>query len=468
VEERIVTTDVCVILGGNVVMEEKKITLIDYTGKEFSFSETDKFLSFLQEEIDFWRNISAQYNIAHESKYYKLLSNLDMKKLLSKEFGWLSKEFYDLDKNKSDDYFSIKNKINNNLIYLDDVNKTKNETLGKDNFLIDAYNKGKSDGFSDLLKNLLSGERKISLEWLYSKHFFTLEFCRCVTQYGDIAGDVFLNYILNKKITIEHLDYNNFNGLIDAFKTVNLEELGYNRLNKIATEFGNSKDLLVEEISNIKSGYEAWKDGASKEFQEKLDYIENCKVNCDESSKSILTECDNTLKETQAKAEKLEETYADKLRLSKPAEYWHKSAGDFLWQAELFGGLSLLLVIVPIIVLTCSGKEFIDSWFPSDPNANITYNIPRMGVIIFMLAIYTYLVRLVAKLTFSSLHLMRDAQEREQLTYVYLSLINENGIDEKSRDIVLQALFSRTETGLLANENGPTMPLSDVLQAMKK
>ena len=109
-----------------------------------------------------------------------------------------------------------------------------------------------------------------------------------------------------------------------------------------------------------------------------------------------------------------------------------------------------------------------DTWFSSDPNANITYNIPRMGIVVFILAIYTYLVRLIAKLAFSALHLMRDAQEREQLTYVYLSLINEKGIDEKSRDIVLQSLFSRTETGLLANENGPTMPLSDVLQAMKK
>ena len=467
-EERIATADVCIILG-ECVMEEKKITLIDYTGKEFSFSETDKFQSFLQEEIDFWRNISGQYNIAHESKYYKLLSNLDMRNLLSKEFGWPSKDFYDFYKNKIDDSFLIKNETSNNLNYIDYINNINNKSIKennyKDNFLIDAYNKGKSDRFSDLIKKLLSNEGKISLEWLYSKHFFTLEFCRCVAQYGDIAGDVFLNYILNKKITIEHLDYNNFNGLIGAFKAINLDELGYN---KIVTEFGNSKDLLVEEISNIKSEYEAWKDGASKEFQEKLDYVENCKVNCDESSKSILTECDNTLKETQAKAEKLEETYADKLRLSKPAEYWHKSAGNFLWQAGLFGVLSLLLVIIPIIVLTCSGKEFIDSWFPSDPNVNITYNIPRMGVIIFMLAIYTYLVRLVAKLTFSSLHLMRDAQEREQLTYVYLSLINENGIDEKSRDIVLQALFSRTETGLLANENGPTMPLSDVLQAMKK
>lgn len=451
-------------------MEEKKITLIDYTGKEFSFSEIDKFLSFLQEEIDFWRNISTQYNIAHESKYYKLLSNLDMKNLLSKEFGWISKEFYDFDKNKSDDSFIIKNEINNKLMnYIYDINnKSIKENNYKDNFLIDAYNKGKSDRFYDLIKNSLSNEGNISLEWLYSKHFFTLEFCRCVTQYGDIAGDVFLNYILNKKITIEHLDYNNFNGLIGAFKAINLDELGYNRLDKIATEFGNRKDLLEEEISNIKSKYEAWKDGASKEFQEKLDYIENCKVNCDESSKSILTECDNTLKETQAKAEILEKTYADKLRLSKPAEYWNNSAKDFRTQARWFEVLTLFFIIAPIGLLFFWGKEFIDAWFSSDANANITYNIPRMGIVVFMLAIYTYLVRLLAKLTFSALHLMRDAQEREQLTYVYLSLINENSIDEKSRDIVLQALFSRTETGLLANENGPTMPLSDVLQAMKK
>lgn len=443
-------------------MEEKKITLIDYTGTEFSFSETDKFLSFLQEEIDFWRNISAQYNILHESKYYKLLSNSDMEFLLSKEAVWSDIGFYYFNKDKKLDDFFIKNKINKYF------NKDIDKYNDKANILIDAYNKGISDKYTKSIKEFVKDDGKISFEWLYSKHFFTLEFCRCVARYGDIAGDAFLNYILNKKITIEHLDYNNFNGLISAFKAKNLDELGYNKLDKIVTEFGNSKDLLVEEISNIKSKYEAWKDGASKEFQEKLDYIENCKVNCDESSKSILTECDNTLKETQAKAEILEKTYADKLRLSKPAEYWNNSAKDFRTQARWFEVLTLFFIIAPIGLLFFWGKEFIDAWFSSDPNANITYNIPRMGIVVFMLAIYTYLVRLLAKLTFSALHLMRDAQEREQLTYVYLSLINENSIDEKSRDIVLQALFSRTETGLLANENGPTMPLSDVLQAMKK
>ena len=69
------------------------------------------------------------------------------------------------------------------------------------------------------------------------------------------------------------------------------------------------------------------------------------------------------------------------------------------------------------------------------------------GIILFGtgLAAFAYLVRILSRLTFSSFHLMRDAQERKQLTYVYLSLINENKIDESSRDIILRALFSRTE-----------------------
>jgi hypothetical protein len=63
---------------------------------------------------------------------------------------------------------------------------------------------------------------------------------------------------------------------------------------------------------------------------------------------------------------------------------------------------------------------------------------------------------------------MRDAEEREQLTYLNLSLTNESVIDEKSREIVLQVLFSRSETGLLNNEHGPKVPGTDFLQATLK
>jgi hypothetical protein len=92
------------------------------------------------------------------------------------------------------------------------------------------------------------------------------------------------------------------------------------------------------------------------------------------------------------------------------------------------------------------------------------------GAVIFgsILAVYAFLVKTLSKLTFSSFHLMRDSEEREQLTYLYLSLNNEGQIDGTSRELVLQALFSRTETGLLSGDSGPTMPVQDLLKAVLK
>lgn len=92
------------------------------------------------------------------------------------------------------------------------------------------------------------------------------------------------------------------------------------------------------------------------------------------------------------------------------------------------------------------------------------------GVILFgtFVAVYAYLLRVLSKLVFSAFHLMRDAEEREQLTYLYLSLSKEAEVDKESRDIILQALFSRTETGLLSSDSGPTMPVvSELTKAVK-
>jgi hypothetical protein len=63
---------------------------------------------------------------------------------------------------------------------------------------------------------------------------------------------------------------------------------------------------------------------------------------------------------------------------------------------------------------------------------------------------------------------MRDSEEREQLTYLYLSLKNQSAVDDNSKDIILQALFSRTETGLLAQEHGPTMPGIELIKTVTK
>jgi len=83
-----------------------------------------------------------------------------------------------------------------------------------------------------------------------------------------------------------------------------------------------------------------------------------------------------------------------------------------------------------------------------------------------MIAAFAYLVRVCGRIAFSCFHLMRDAEEKRQLTYLYLSLSKKDRIDESSRDIVLQALFSRSESGLLGMDSSPTLPnVSDVVKS---
>ena len=75
------------------------------------------------------------------------------------------------------------------------------------------------------------------------------------------------------------------------------------------------------------------------------------------------------------------------------------------------------------------------------------------------LSLCAYLTKTFTKLTFSSFHLSRDAQEREQLTMVYLALVHEQGeANPEERKLILQSLFSRSDTGLLSKDSSPSMP----------
>ena len=74
------------------------------------------------------------------------------------------------------------------------------------------------------------------------------------------------------------------------------------------------------------------------------------------------------------------------------------------------------------------------------------------------LSFLAYGIRALNKVAFSSFHLARDAEEREQLTYVYLSLVKDSAVDEKEKNLIMQSLFSRADTGLLKDDSSPTMP----------
>ena len=163
---------------------------------------------------------------------------------------------------------------------------------------------------------------------------------------------------------------------------------------------------------------------------------------------------DSEVLNRKAKIQELENLYQEKLRLQKPAEYWKKAAKNFRLEGVFCAGLLIISLVLGAVYLSALFTDWLKV-----QELPVQLNMIQ-GIVIFatLLAVYAFLIRVLSRFAFSAFHLMRDAEEREQLTYLYLSLINEKKIDEKSRDIILQALFSRSETGLLTGDSAPTMP----------
>ncbi|SDG85513.1 hypothetical protein SAMN05216588_101198 [Pseudomonas flavescens] len=163
--------------------------------------------------------------------------------------------------------------------------------------------------------------------------------------------------------------------------------------------------------------------------------------------------------------ERLEHTYTADLRLKAPAKYWEEKAKRNAKQGYITGSMLLIFLLAAAYAL----YTILEKWLSG---LAIKVDLTSLGGIFIFVAFLSTLVfitRTLSKLTFSAFHLQRDAEERQQLTHVYLALIKETSMDKDTQNIIIQSLFSRTETGLLQNESGPTIPgLVELIGAVKK
>jgi ABC-type multidrug transport system fused ATPase/permease subunit len=157
------------------------------------------------------------------------------------------------------------------------------------------------------------------------------------------------------------------------------------------------------------------------------------------------------------RVKELEELYQEKLKLEAPAQYWQKRAKQLKEEGVrwLWG-----LIIVSVIAILALGAVL---YFISDGTLKDLFEKTGSAIrwsIVFVtfVSFLAYAIRVFAKLTFSAYHLFRDAEEREQLAYVYLALKKEQNIDDTERHLIMQSLFSRADSGLLKDDASPTMP----------
>ena len=259
---------------------------------------------------------------------------------------------------------------------------------------------------------------------------------------------------------INDRDY--FNGLI----------LAYEHFQKNETEIKKRRDNEKSSLSKFRSHIDEYISKAEKDF---IDFSASLKGKTDstidevtsyktEKSKeyekwfgdtsSAFSEFD---KASKKKITDLENLYHEKLKLEAPAQYWNKRARALKVEGRWWlAGLILSIVAGVLIFMTAL------NWLADGVLADIfndTASAIKWSVIfITLVSFLAFLIKTLSKMAFSTFHLSRDAEEREQLTYVFLAMQKDKAIDPTERHLIMQSLFSRADTGLLKDEGSPTMP----------
>jgi len=200
---------------------------------------------------------------------------------------------------------------------------------------------------------------------------------------------------------------------------------------------------IIDELKRQKEGlYSQWFEETSKSFN---DFNKN----------------------SAQKIKDFEDLYKAKLKLEAPAKYWSDRARKLRKEGYWWLGALMACIGVGVCVLIWILNRLADGAYVnifSETAIAIKWSVALVTLISFL----AFGIRTFSKLTFSSFHLVRDAEEREQLTYVYLALQKEKGIDQTERHLIMQSLFSRADSGLLKDDASPTMPGNIVDQMTKK
>jgi len=233
------------------------------------------------------------------------------------------------------------------------------------------------------------------------------------------------------------------------------------RRNKEKSSIGRLRNDFRNQLSESETQLSEHLKSANVEFNNYTKAIDELKTEKENNfnhwlnnSKEQFNEFDIASKE---KIKDLEHTYEELLRLKKPAEYWNQRATKLNkegWKAIYWlGGLVAFACITLYFLLWLTPDGMLLSFIKGQASA-IKWSIIYITFISFL----AFGIRALNKVAFSSFHLARDAEEREQLTYVYLSLIKDSAVDEKEKSLIMQSLFSRADTGLLKGDSGPAMP----------
>lgn len=184
-------------------------------------------------------------------------------------------------------------------------------------------------------------------------------------------------------------------------------------------------DDKVHELNEFQNAIETWKDGKEKKIND------------------------------------LEETYKNKLKLEAPEKLWRDRAEEHQKSAKCW---SLGLILASVALIIASAWFIIVLHNYSLGNLKEAPFISRSFILVSVISFFIYVVRVLIKIVLSNHHLATEYRQKAALTRFYQSLTYEGtDIDKDERLIIMNALFSRVDTGLVkvdgSNDNDALLAL---------
>jgi hypothetical protein len=227
-------------------------------------------------------------------------------------------------------------------------------------------------------------------------------------------------------------------------------ELIRNTLNKLQHEF---KDLVVtagSDINHLKS--------------------------------SASTTVDTCLEDLKQRFENQKQAYDKELELRAPVQYWTAEADGYkksqkISRAALIAicliflvvfGLEIWCILLPQIARDLPVLHGLlgmsSGQLQTAPTPHEAY-LATMSLLLVTVSLFLLLFRPVWKMYLSAAHLATVFNEKKTMVQVYLALIGDGAsISEADRAIVLNSIFSVSNTGLISNSDGQQLPIEYILR----
>ena len=393
---------------------ESPVTLTDQQQKQFVFDSTEALKDFLNSQANFW---SSQTASSHSMPYVQ----------------------------KQTDFRNVANQITTwepNFDSWDLITFNANFRP-----MIDAFNRS---------------------SWLWSNHPFVKKW-ETLNQISTNIADAFFEAVVSNATSRFSNGFDFFQGYAIAYEYINQGKTDINKrrraeaksLESLRTELVAKQTELISGVSNFQNDITQWKDESEETMANLLVNKEKCLDDTNEfHSKSFHEQ----LASWTDKHTELEKRFREELRFESAAVFWGKKVASFAKQGYWWCGALVVSILFGVGLFS---KYFL-TWLSGQPSGLGLQSIEGILIFAAVLSSYAFLIKSLSKMTFSSFHLMRDAEEREQLTHLYLNLRDGKDDDPESRKIILQALFSRSDTGLLAGDHSPTMPtVQDAIKIIK-